>query len=134
MEKKYEPDGIRYRVVKISRWIIFSTCRCLSPDDLPQCPFGVEPVGDISVLVRALCDVRQGRQAELEGDVEEVGVGFLVVVSDDVGVVVRLLEDADFTQGEGDNVLQEAFDGDGVTLEGASEYNRPMGPKACPSC
>lgn len=101
--------------------------------DLPQRPFGVEPVGDIFMLVRALYDVCQGSRAELEGDVEEVGVGFLVVVSDDVGVVVGLLEDADFARGEGDEVLQEAFDGDGAALEGASEYDRPVGPKACPS-
>ena len=33
-------------------------------------------------------DVREVRWTEFEGDVEKVGLGFLVVVSDDVGVVV----------------------------------------------
>lgn len=48
-------------------------------------------------------------------------LGFLVVVSDDVGVVVAFLEDADFAGSEGNEVLEETFDGDGPALEGALE-------------
>lgn len=48
-------------------------------------------------------------------------LGFLVVVPDDVGVVVALLEDADFTGGEGNKVLEETFNGDRAALQGALE-------------
>jgi hypothetical protein len=54
----------------------------------------------------------------------------LVVVPDDVGVVVAFLEDGDFALGEGDKVLEEAFDGNGAALEGALEDDGAMGAES----
>ena len=56
--------------------------------DLPQRAFGVKALGDIRELIWVLYDIGERRWAQFESDVEEVGVGFLVVVSDDVGVIV----------------------------------------------
>lgn len=61
--------------------------------DLLQCPLRVERDRDVAELVWPLNDVCERRRAELESDVEEVGVGFLVVVPDDVWMVVGFLED-----------------------------------------
>lgn len=56
--------------------------------------FGVKRNSNVAELVSVwgLDYVCQRGGAELQGDVEEVGVGFLVVVPDDVGVVVAFLD------------------------------------------
>lgn len=69
-------------------------------------------------LIWTLDDIRERGGTKLESDVEEAGVGFLVEVADDVGMIVGFLEDGDFAGGEGGEILQEAFDGDGTALEG----------------
>lgn len=48
-------------------------------------------------------------------------MSLLVEVADDVWVVVGFLEDGDFALGQGDEVAEETFDGDGAALEGALE-------------
>ena len=85
-------------------------------------------------MVGTLDYVCERGRAEFEGDVEEVFAGFLVEVSDDVGVVVGFLEDVHFAEGEGDEVLEETFDGDGAALEGALEDYSPMGAETCTGC
>ena len=54
-------------------------------------------------------------------DVQEIFVSFLVELADDVRVVVGFLEDGDFALGQGDEVAEETFDGNGAALEGALE-------------
>ncbi len=61
------------------------------------------------ITIRVLDDVRERTRTELEGDIQEVGMGLLVVVSDNMGMVVALLQDADFPRCESDEVLQETF-------------------------
>ena len=52
-----------------------------------------------------LNDVSEISGAELQSDVKEVLMRFLVVVSDDVGVVIRFLEDGDLSHAESDNLV-----------------------------
>ena len=79
---------------KFQRMQVFQPTRYLL-----QSLFGVKRNSDVAELVSfwGLDDVCQRGGTELQGDVEEVGVGFLVVVADDVGVVVTFLEDAYFS-------------------------------------
>ena len=55
--------------------------------------------------------------AELEHNVKEAVLELLVKVSNDIWMVVRFLEKLDFTRGDGDAVLNKAFDGDCTPLE-----------------
>lgn len=66
-------------------------------------------------------EVKEGGWAELEGNVEEGVALFFAEVADDVGVVVRLLQQSDLVGGDGDKVLEQSLDGDGAALELATE-------------
>ena len=61
-------------------------------------------------------DVGEGRGAEFDSDIKKIRLGLLIEVSDDVGMIVGFLEDADFTGGQGDKVLEETLDGDSAAL------------------
>lgn len=75
---------------------------------------------------RLVDEVIEGGRAEFEGDVEE-GVALLFAeVSNDVGMVVRFLEEGDFLSGDGDKVFEESFDGDSSALELSSKYDGTM--------
>lgn len=74
--------------------------------DLAQGAFGIKGDGDFAMSIWRLDNVGEGGGAQLERNVQEVCVGLLIVVSNDVGVIVRFLQDADLARGEGDKVLQ----------------------------
>ena len=92
--------------------------------DLLKRPFGLKTPVDIHphlIPLRTLDNVSQRSRTKLQCDVKEIFVGLLVEVADDVRVVVGFLEDGDFALGQGDEVAEETFDGDGAALEGALE-------------
>lgn len=84
--------------------------------DLAQCTFRIKCDRDIPEVIRALDNVGEGCGAEFDRNIKEIRLGFLIEVPDDVGMVVRFLEDADFTGSQGDEVLEEAFDRDSTAL------------------
>lgn len=74
--------------------------------NLPQRFLRIESDGDIPKLISIglLDNVRKARRAELQSDVEEIVLSFLIVVSDDVRVIIGFLEDGDFAIGERDKI------------------------------
>ena len=84
--------------------------------NLAQCAFRIECDRDLHEVIRAFDDVGEGCRAEFDGNIKEIRLGFLIEVPDDVGMVVRFLEDADFTGGQGNKILEEAFNGDSTAL------------------
>ena len=84
--------------------------------NLAQCTFRVKRDRDVNEVIRAFNNVGEGCRAEFDGNIKEIRLRFLIEVPDDVGMVVRFLEDADFTGGQGDKILKEAFDGDSTAL------------------
>jgi hypothetical protein len=85
-------------------------------------------------LVRAFNDICEGRRAKFESNVEEISMGFLIVISDDIRVVVRFLENINLAGGESDKILQEALNSYCTPLEGALVYNRSVRPKTLWTC
>jgi hypothetical protein len=85
-------------------------------------------------LVRTLDDICERRGAKLESNVEEVSMGFLIVISDDIRVVVRFLEYINLAGGESDKVLQEALNSYCAPLKGALVYNRSVRSKTLWTC
>jgi hypothetical protein len=69
-------------------------------------------------LVWPLNDVGKRCRAQLESDVKEGPMRLLVVIPNNIRMVVRILEKADFAVCEGDKVLEETFDGYSPALQG----------------
>ena len=61
-------------------------------------------------------NVSEGRRAELDGNIKEVPLGLLIEVSDNVGMIVGFLENANFSGGQRDKIPEETFDSDSTTL------------------
>ena len=87
--------------------------------NLPQGTLGIEGNSDFAEMVRAVDDVRERGRTQLESDVKETFVRLLVVIPNDVWMVVRVFEKADFAVSEGDKVPKEAFDGYCAALQRA---------------
>lgn len=70
--------------------------------------FGIESDGNIAPLVaiRRFDDICQRSGTKFESDVEEVGVRFLVVVANDVGMIVAFLEDINFAGSKSHKILE----------------------------
>ena len=73
----------------------------------------------LSFTLQILDNISQRSWTELECDVKGFRVRFLpvIVIPDDVGVVIGLLEDGYFVSGQGYKILQETFDGDCSALK-----------------
>ena len=84
--------------------------------DLTQCMFRFKRDHNLHKVDRAFNDVGKGRRAEFNGNVEEIRPSLLIEVPDDIGMVIGFLEDADFSGGQSDKILEEPFDGDSTAL------------------
>ena len=84
--------------------------------NLAQCAFGIKRDRDVREVARTFDNIGEGCRAEFDSNVKEIRLGFLIEVPDNVGMVVRLLEDTDFTGGQGDKIPEETFDGDSAAL------------------
>ena len=67
--------------------------------------------------MRVLDDISQRSGTQLKSNVKKVEMRFLIIVPDDVGMIVGLLEDGYFASGQGYEILEETFDGYSSTLE-----------------
>lgn len=92
--------------------------------DLVEGTLRPEHSNNVGELVASLNDICEGRGTQLERDVLKVGVGRVVVVSDDVWVIVGLLENLQLAPDDDDEMGEHAFDGDNTTLEQAFEHSR----------
>lgn len=99
-----------------------SEARC----NLAHGALGIERDSELAELVRPLDDVCKRGRAQLESDVEETCVRLLVIISNNVWVVVCILEEADFAVREGNKVSEETFDGHCTALQGAHVHNSAM--------
>lgn len=94
--------------------------------DLAHGALGIEGDSELAELVRPLNDVCKRGRAQLESDVEETRVRLLVIISNNVRMVVCILEEADFAVREGNKVSKESFDGHCTALQGARIDNSAM--------
>src|SRR5712675_787740 len=93
--------------------------------------FRIEGNRDLAELVRPLDDVCKRGWAQLKGDVKEARMCLLVIVPNDIWVVVRILEKADFAVGECNKVSKKTFYGHCTTLQGADIDNSTMRTVTC---
>ena len=84
--------------------------------DLTQCAFRFKRDRDLHKVVRTFNDISEGCRAEFNGNVEEIRLSLLIEVPDDIGMVIGFLEDADFSGGQSDKILEKPFDGDSTAL------------------
>jgi hypothetical protein len=91
--------------------------------NLRQCALWLEGRDDGGIIVWALDEVFKGGRTEFKRNVKEVGLVFLIIITDDVGMIVRFLEESNFAQSYSDKILKKTFNGYGSPLEGALVNN-----------
>lgn len=72
-------------------------------------------------------DVGERGRAQFDGNVEKIRLSLLIEVPDDIGMIVGLLEDTDFSGGQGDKILEKTFDGDSTALQRTLENHGSVG-------
>jgi hypothetical protein len=86
----------------------------------------IEGHSDLTESVWPLNDIGKRGRAQLESDVKEACMGLLVIIPNDIRMVIRVLEKADFAVCECNKILKETFDGDGTSLQGTHVDNSAM--------
>jgi hypothetical protein len=89
---------------------------------------GIERHSDVTKLVRPLNDIRKRGGAQLESDVKEACMRLLVIIPNDIRMVVRILEKANFAVCECNKISKETFDGHVTALQGTNIDNSAMRP------